>query len=150
MIRGTPSVSAHCLCSPLASDLLRKSLLAVLALAGTTEGLMQTTLLVGGIVGAFLVLLANLGARSWHFLRWKQLKYTGPGSFLIAYFMAIATGFLLPYVGHRSIMTGGKGAMEYVIMTALLVAAFFVVSDYNEIQTFLVVGSDVRLDVRPL
>lgn len=43
----------------------------------------------------------------------------------------------------------GKGAMEYVLKTAMLVAVFFVISDYDDLQKFLVVGSEVRL-VHPL
>jgi hypothetical protein len=106
MIRGTPSVSAHSLSSPTNSDLIRKSVLFSLVLAGTTTGLLQNVLTTVGIIGACLIFLANLGARSWHFLRWKPIKYTGPGSFLVAYALAVATGFVLPYIGHRSITVG--------------------------------------------
>lgn len=35
--------------------------------------------------------------------------------------------------------------MEYVLKTAMLVAVFFVISDYDDLQKFLVVGSEVRL-----
>jgi hypothetical protein len=106
---------------------------------------LQTVLTAGGIAGAVLILLANLGARSWLFLRWRPIKYYGPGSFLLSFVLAVATGFLLPYMGHRSIAIGGKGAMEYVLKTAMLVAVVFVVSDYDDLQKFLVVGSEVRL-----
>ena len=63
---------------------------------------------------------------------------------MLVYLFAILTGFVLPYMGHRSISTGGKGAMEYVISTAFIVAVVFVLSDIDDIQSFLVVGSEVR------
>jgi len=144
MIRATPSVSAHSLSSPVGSDGLRKLVLFMLALAGATKGTFKTFLTMGGIIGAMLILLANLGARSWHFLRWKPIRYNGVGSFLLAYVLAIVTGLLLPYMGHRSIAIGGKGAMEYVLKTATIVALIFVISDYDELQKFLVVGSEVN------
>jgi hypothetical protein len=45
-------------------------------------------------------------------------------------------------LGHRQIESGGAVAMESVLRIALMVAAFFLVSDRDEIQNFLVVGSD--------
>jgi hypothetical protein len=39
----------------------------------------------------------------------------------------------------------GKGAMEYVLKTAMMVAAMFVVTDFDDLQRYLVVGSEVRL-----
>jgi len=42
------------------------------------------------------------------------------------------------------IQVGGEAAMESVMKSAILVAIIFVVSDYDEIQKFLVVGSEVR------
>jgi hypothetical protein len=142
LIRATPSVSAHSLTSPVGSDSLRKLVLLALALAGTANGSLQVILTIGGITGALLILLANLGARAWYFMRWKPLHYTGRGSFFIAFVLAVMTGVVLPYMGHRSIAVGGKGAMEYVIRTALIVAIVFVISDYDELQKFLVFGSE--------
>jgi len=147
LIRATPSVSAHSMVSPVGSDSLRKLVLFVLALAGVTVGTLQTVLTIGGIIGAILILLANLGARTWHFLRWKPLRYTGCGSFFIAYVLAILTGICLPYMGHRSVSAGGKGAMEYIIKTSTIVAIIFVLSDYDELQKFLVVGSEVCFEL---
>lgn len=106
MIRATPSVSAHSLLSRNNSDSLRKGVLFMLALAGVAKGVLQTMLTCGGIIGACLILLANLGSRSWHFLRWKPITYSGPGNFAVAFALAVATGFLFPYMGHRSIAVG--------------------------------------------
>ena len=141
MIRATPSVSAHYLSANFGSDNLRKIILFCLALAPATKGWLQTFLTMVGLVGAILIMLANLGSRSWRFLRWKPIRYDGFGSFFFAYGLAIATGLALPYMGHRKVTTGGKGAMEYALKTAIIVAIVFVVSDLDELQKFLVVGS---------
>jgi hypothetical protein len=58
----------------------------MLAAAGSTRGILQTALTAGGIVGTCLILLANLGARSWHSLRWKPVKYGSPGSCVLVFF----------------------------------------------------------------
>ena len=50
----------------------------------------------------------------------------------------------MPYLGHRSIQAGGKAAMESVLRAAFVVAVVFVVSDHDDFQKFLVVGSQVR------
>jgi hypothetical protein len=106
LVRGTPSVSAHLLCCPVGADTLRKAVLFMLALAGATQGDLQIGLTTAGIIGACLILLSNLGSRSWHFLRWKPIKYSGPGSFFVAFVMSVVTGFVVPYMGHRSINIG--------------------------------------------
>ena len=141
-IRATPSVSAHTLTTSIGSDLLRKSIVLCLALAGAATGTMQKLLTLAGIGAACTVLLANLGARSWHFMGWRPIRYTGKTSGFWAYLAAIATGIALPYMGHRNISIGGKAAMEYVLKTAFIVAVVFVLSDFDELQKFLIVGSE--------
>ena len=145
LVRASPSLSAHSLMSPLGPDMLRKVVIFLLAIAGAASGKTQLTMTLVGIGGACTALLANLGARAWHFLRWTPMSYTGPGSSLVAYSLAVLTGALLPFMGQRSIAVGGKGAIESVIRSSLLVAICFVLSDLNEIQKFLVVGSEVSL-----
>jgi len=143
MVRAAPSVSAHTLISPVASDLLRKAVIFVLALAGATSGTTQQYMTLIGIGGAIVVMLANLGARAWHFLRWRPQRYDGVGGSLMAYVSAVLMGIVFPYMGHRNIEVGGKAALEYVIRTAFFVAAAFVISDLDAVQAFLVVGSEV-------
>lgn len=142
MIRATPSISAHTLYSPVGSDTFRRLVLLTLVFAGIAESVYQSVLTAIGVVGACIILLANLGARSWYFLNWKPIRYNGTGSFILAYLCAISTGLVVPFMGHRLIHTGGKGAVEYLIKTAFWVAVAFVISDYNGIQKFLVFGSE--------
>lgn len=142
-VRATPSLSAHTISSPIGSDSLRKIVLFALALATATTGQLKVALTMGGILGSIIILLANLGARSWRHMQWKPLRYQGYGSFLLAYITAVLTGLFFPYMGHRSVAAGGKCAMEYVIKTSAIVAFWFVLSDFDEIRKYLVVGSQV-------
>ena len=142
MIRSTPSVSAHTLHSPVGSDTFRRVVLLTLVFAGIAEATYQSILTAIGVLGACILLLANLGARSWYFLNWKPIRYNGTGSFVLAYLCAIVTGLAVPFMGHRLIRIGGKGAVEYLIKTAFWVAVAFIVSDYDGIQKFIVFGSE--------
>lgn len=142
LIRATPSVAAHTLFSPVAPDVLRKLVIFVLVLASASTGQAQLILTLLGICGACLVLLANMGSRAWHFMRWKPQRYSWHGAGLLAYVKAVLMGIVFPYLGHRDIMVGGKAAIEYVIRTSFLAALAFMVSDVDEIQRFLVIGSD--------
>lgn len=146
MIRAAPSVSAHSLMSPMASDLLRKLVVFILAIAAIGQGLAQQVLTVIGISLACIVLLANLGARGWHFMRWRPQRYDGPLASVLAYITAVLTGAVLPYMGHRNIEVGGKAGMEYVIRTAFFVAVAFIISDIDAVQNFLVLGSEVSVE----
>lgn len=142
MIRATPSLSAHSLFTSVGSDTFRRLVLLILTLAGITQGTLQSVLTFGGIFGACIILPANLGARAWYFQNWKPMQYHGRGSFVLAFLYAVLAGIAFPFMGHRLIRTGGKGAMEHVIRTAFFVAVAFVISDYDAFQKFLVVGSE--------
>ena len=76
-------------------------------------------------------------------MKWKPVAYNGPFEQLVAFFAAISAGIVLPYMGHRRIEAGGKAALECVIKSALAVAAVFIISDYDGLKRFLVVGSQV-------
>lgn len=146
-IRAFPSVSAYTLVNDQGSDYISKGVVLSFALAGAAIGNLRIILTIFGITGACIVLLSNLGSRSWHSLGWKPISYQGPGSCVLAYICSIMVGIALPYVGHRSIVVGGKGAMEYVIRTSFWVALAFAISDYDTIQSFLVVGSEVCISL---
>lgn len=145
-VRGVPSISACTVTSNVETDWLRKVIIFALALGGATTGRVQVVLTLFGISLTCAVLLANLGSRAWGFLKWRPLPYGGPVTPAIAYLAAILAGITVPYMGHRRIEAGGKAAMESVIISAVLVAAVFVLSDYDSFQQFLVIGSEVRMD----
>jgi hypothetical protein len=141
LVRASPSVSAHTLMSTPGSDVLRKLVIFILSLASATNGKTQLYFTMLGIGLACVVLLANLGARAWHFLRWKPKRYNWWGAGLVAYVSAIITGMVLPYMGHRNILVGGKAAVEYIIRTSFLAALAFLITDLEEVQKLFVVGS---------
>jgi hypothetical protein len=141
-VSGMPSISAFAITSRVESDWLRKVILFSLALAGANTGDSQYILTLFGVSLTCAVLLANLGSRAWNFLHWKPLGYGGPFAPIISYVAAILTGMVFPYLGHRKIEAGGNVAMESVIRIAFMVAVVFVVSNYDEIQQFLVIGSN--------
>jgi hypothetical protein len=143
MIRAFPSVSAHTLINHQSSDYIRKGVVLSFALAGAATGRIRIFLTVFGITGACIVLLSNLGSRAWHALGWKPISYHGFAASALAYLYSILVGIALPYVGHRSVIGGGKSAIEYVIQSSFWVALLFAISDYDAIQKFLVVGSEV-------
>ena len=142
LVRASPSVSAHTLLHGTGSDLSRKAVVLTLALAGATTGRLQKYMTLGGISLACLVLLANLGSRAWLFLKWKPMRYQGPGSSVLAYLAAVATGMVVPYMGHRSMEIGGNASVEHVIKTGVIVALVFLASEFNEVQKFLIIGSE--------
>lgn len=142
LVRASPSVSAHTLLHGSGSDVSRKLVVLSLALAGATSGVLQKYMTIGGIFYAILVLLANLGSRAWLFLKWKPLRYQGPGSGVLAYAAAVATGLVLPYMGHRSMEIGGKASVEHVIKSATVVALVFLASEFDQLQRFLIIGSE--------
>jgi hypothetical protein len=141
-VSGMPSISAFAITSRVESDWLRKVIVFSLALAGATRGYSQYALTLFGVSLTCAVLLANLGSRAWNFLHWQPLGYGGTLEPIVSYVAAILTGLVFPYLGHRQTQAGGKGAMESVIRVAFMVALVFVVSDYDEIQQFLVTGSE--------
>lgn len=142
LVRASPSVSAHTLVQGTGSDLSRKAVVLCLALAGAATGKLQKYMTLGGISLACLVLLANLGSRAWLFMKWRPLRYQGHGAGVLAYLAAVATGAVLPYMGHRSMEIGGKASVEHVIKTGVIVALVFLASDFDEVQKFLIVGSE--------
>ena len=141
-VTGMPSISAFTITSRVESDWLRKVIIFSLALAGATTGYSQYALTLFGVSLTCAVLLANLGSRAWNFLQWQPLGYGGLLEPIVSYVAAIITGMVFPYLGHRQITSGGNGAMESVIRVAFMVAVVFVVSSYDEIQQFLVIGSE--------
>ena len=144
LVRGVPSISAYTITTHVETDWLRKILVFCLALSSATTGRLQYIMTFFGISLACAVLLANLGSRAWGFLGWRPFTRGGIFEPIIAYLIAIAVGITIPYMGHREVGAGGQAAMESVLRSAVIVAFIFVLSDYDEFQKFLVIGSEVR------
>eukprot|EP00549_Striatella_unipunctata_P008964 CAMPEP_0118712414 /NCGR_PEP_ID=MMETSP0800-20121206/24794_1 /TAXON_ID=210618 ORGANISM="Striatella unipunctata, Strain CCMP2910" /NCGR_SAMPLE_ID=MMETSP0800 /ASSEMBLY_ACC=CAM_ASM_000638 /LENGTH=240 /DNA_ID=CAMNT_0006617445 /DNA_START=558 /DNA_END=1280 /DNA_ORIENTATION=+ len=114
-----------------------------LALAGAATGWIQRYLTVLGAGGACAVLASNLGSRAWKFLGWKHVPSTNFLGRLFAFFCSVIAGICLPHLGHREMQIGGKVAMETILKTSVIVGAGFVLSDYDRVQEFIIVGSEV-------
>lgn len=150
LVRGMPSISAYAITSKVDSDWPRKILILLLAVASYVSGTFQKICTLGGVALTCLVVLANLGSRSWKYLHWKPTMgmkawccgICTPFDPILAYIAAIMMGICFPYLGHRQIQSGGNGAIESVLRIAVTVAALFILSDYDEVQKFLVVGSE--------
>lgn len=142
MVRAAPSVSAHSLMGLPCRDALRKWSLLCLVLAGALTGRPAQVLTLMGIVSTCIILLANIGSRVWYNLRWQPQQYDGIGSSLLAYLRAAVTGVVLPFMGHRDVRTGGRAAMEHVLMTSLITAVVFTVTGVQQVrELFLGMGN---------
>eukprot|EP00978_Attheya_sp_CCMP212_P047458 scaffold421377_cov55-Attheya_sp.AAC.2 len=141
-VRGYPSISAFALTTHLPSDWLRKLMVLALALAGAANGKLQVYLTLGGILLACFILLANLGSRAWNTLNLNSFSYSGIGASPAAYALAIVTGICFPYMGHRDVLQSSGHAIAIIIQNSILVAIIFVLSAFEEVQKFLVVGSE--------
>jgi len=143
-IRGTPSIAAHTLISNFDSDWPRKIVLIGMALAAVQiQGSnLQHYGTVGSILLSILVIAANLGSRAWKFMKWKPVDNGGLIAPLVSIFVAATTGFIFPYMGFGKIQAGGKAAVQLVIYNSIIVAFMFVISDFDAVQNFLVVGSE--------
>lgn len=144
LVQGRPSVSAYALKAHVTSDWPRKLVVFCLAIASAAPQDSQTQrwITFTGILLAELVLIANLGSRAWYHMELNPLKYGGPFAPVVAFFFSVFAGLTIPYLGSRKVLSGGKAAMEGTIRNAILVAIVFVLSDIDEVQQFIVVGSD--------
>jgi hypothetical protein len=146
MVRAAPSVAAHFLMGPPCRDAIRKWALFCLVLAGAMQERAAQILTVTGVLTSCLILLANIGSRSWYFLRWKPLAYSGIGSSFLAYVTAVMAGAVVPFMSHRDVLTGGKAAMDHVMATAVIVAVAFTMTSIEQVQEQLLGMRNVSFD----
>ena len=150
LVRGIPSISAYALTTSFGTDWLRKILILLFLISSaSTDDTFQKVCTLGGIILTCLVLLANLGSLSWKYLHWKPFRgvslfgiAVSPLDPLLSYGAAILTGICFPFLGHSKIESGGTAAIESVMRIAVVVAALFIISDYDAFQRLLVVGCE--------
>lgn len=147
LVWGMPSISAFTLSQPVSVDWPKQALLLILSISAVLEAgsRAQSIATLVGIGWACCVLCANVGARAWRHLKWKSMPYRGHGRIVVSFLAAIATGLVIPYVGFRQAQSGGQVALETVLIGSLIVAAVFIVSDFDAVQEFIILGSEVRL-----
>ena len=117
--------------------------------SASTDATFQKVCTLGGILLTCLVLLANLGSHSWKYLHWKPfrgLRWFGalgaPLDSLLGYLAAILAGLCFPFMGHSIVEAGGTAAIESVMRIAVIVAALFILSDFDAFQRLLVKGCE--------
>jgi hypothetical protein len=143
LIQGVPSTAAYQLVNGSSSDWIYKAAIGSLILAGAARNNLQKLLTIVGISSACIALLANIGTRAWHFLKWRPFSYSGLLGSCFAYLLAILTGLLFPHMAHRDIEAGGKAALESILKNLLWVGSLFLLSDHDGFQRFLLVGTEV-------
>jgi len=141
-----PSISAYALTQPVQTDWPKQLLLFSLAVSAvlTPGSHVQHILTLCGIGWACCVLAANVGARAWRHLRLRPLPYRGFGRTIVSFLAAVVTGLTIPYIGFRRTQSGGQVALEAVLIGSFIVAAVFILSDFDVIQKFIILGSEVR------
>eukprot|EP00934_Nitzschia_sp_Nitz4_P004713 Nitzschia sp. Nitz4//scaffold141_size107518//15634//17223//NITZ4_004265-RA/size107518-augustus-gene-0.89-mRNA-1//-1//CDS//3329536255//4703//frame0 len=142
LVRGLPSLSAYSLVSGVYSDWPRKIVLFLFLLGGSADGTTGYYFTTIGISLTCVVLLANLGSRAWGFLQWDPIANAGLFEPAIAFVLAVLTGVLFPFLAQRQVDSGGNPALESVFSVAVAAALLFVLSDYDDIQKYLIVGSE--------
>lgn len=142
LVRGLPSLAACSVVTETGSDWLRKIIVFVLLLASIAQNSDKQFLCFIGISLACLVLLANLGARTWGFMQWKPIRNFGFLEPLFSFIAAVVMGICFPFLGHRQVESGGKAALESILRIALISALIFIASDYDNIQKYVVIGSE--------
>lgn len=144
LVWGMPSISAFTLSQPVSVDWPKQALLLILSISAVLEAgsRAQSIATLVGIGWACCVLCANVGARAWRHLKWKSMPYRGHGRIVVSFLAAIATGLVIPYVGFRQAQSGGQVALETVLIGSLIVAAVFIVSDFDAVQEFIILGSE--------
>lgn len=139
---GMPSISAYNLIYPFTSDWLRKLDVLILTIAAIIpDGVAKTNTTVAGVGLTCMILCSNLGSRAWKNLQLNSLRYNGIGASLVTYIISILIGFAVPYMGYHEIEAGGKRALEVVLRSSLFVAIFFILSDFDQLQNFIISGS---------
>ncbi|KAL3817296.1 hypothetical protein ACHAXA_003217 [Cyclostephanos tholiformis] len=143
-IQGMPSVAAFTIVSSFDSDWPRKVSIFLLAITSAMEvgSTYQRYCALVGIGLAMVLLLANLGARAWYFMKWKPLRGGVVMSSFLAPFLslivAVVTGFIFPFIGFARIQAGGKSAIQLIIFNCIIVSLFFVASEFDIIQQLVI------------
>jgi len=102
----------------------------------------QKYMTIAGVSMTCIILLLNLGSRAWWQMKKKHIHYNGPGGIIISCGAALLCGLAVPYLGYRQANAGGRVAIESMLVSSLLVAVIFMISDIDAVQKFIIVGSE--------
>ena len=130
----------------------KRLVLLVLGLTGVASTLpvdnLQTYFILTSVSITCTLLAANLGSRAWKHLEIPPMRLAHrvwtPIGFLAAYFLAVLLGLLVPFLGMRQVYRGGHHALRSVNIAAFTTALFYILSDFDIFQKYLVEGAEVR------
>lgn len=108
-VRGSNSVGSHVWRDGGLTDYPRVVLLIILTLATFSNGTVQRILTWTGAILGCLILLCNLGSRSWKKIDLNPIDFNSVFSAPIVILASIFAGFAFPYMGLRAVDSGSDG-----------------------------------------
>lgn len=120
-VRGSNSVGSHVWRDGGLTDYPRLLLLVLLILATFSTGTVQRILTWAGVIYGCLILLCNLGSRSWKKIELNPIDFNSVFSAPIVILASLFAGFAFPYMGLRAVDSGsddssGKDEVEKIIL----------------------------------
>lgn len=145
LVRNTPTHCALSLKDPMHQDAIRKVCILTLVVAASTLGWTQTVFSAIGVLLSCLLLMINIGARVWYFLELSTIKRDRiGGSAIMPFLLSLFAGFSLSFMSSRISTSGGKRAIEHIIVSAVCIAFVMILSDMYRILKLVVIQDTVR------
>jgi len=154
-VRGSNSVGSHVWRDGGLTDYSRIVLLTILILAIFSTGIVQRILTWAGAIFGCLILLCNLGSRSWKKIDLKPIDFNSVFSAPIVILASILAGIAFPYMGLRAVDSGsddssgkdevekiifhpnGKRGRQNIALASSSAAIVFLMSDIKSVQEAL-------------
>lgn len=144
LVRNTPAHCAYLLQAVIRDDLLRKVCLFSFVLGASTVGWWQTAFKGIGVILACLLLMINIGSRSWYFLDLSSFKRDRiGGNSIMPFLLSIFTGFSLSFLSSRVSASGGQRSIEHIVLSAVVIAVVMIVSSFERFQKLIIMDDEV-------
>jgi len=154
-VRGSNSVGSHVWRSGTLTDYPRLILLLILILASSATGKLQQQLTLAGSVFGALVILCNLGSRSWKKIDSTPIDSSNMFTNILVILASIFAGLTFPFMGLRAVDSGsdesdgnadvekiifqpnGKRGRQNIAVASSGAALIFLFSDLKQVQESL-------------
>jgi hypothetical protein len=148
LVRNTPTHCALRLQDPMHQDAIRKVCILTLAVAASTFGWTWTVLTSIGVLLSCILLLINIGARAWYYLDFSTIKRDRIcGSTIMPFVLSVFTGFSLSFMSNRIAASGGKRAIEHIIVCGICIAFVMIISDADRVLKHVIIQNKVGSSV---
>ena len=145
LVRNTPTHCALQLRSIIRNDLLQKLCILSLILGACSTEWTQTAFRSTGVTLACLLLMINIGARSWYFMGLTAFKRDRiGGSHIMPFLLSLFAGLSLTFLSTRVSAAGSKRSIESIILSAACVAVVMIVSNLDQVQKLIIINDEVR------